>query len=321
MTTVKPRTRPYRACSVAALALPGILAAASAAAASTGDPVDPSIERRLRAELETVVSGLIESGALDATSARDLHLEVDSPPRQVTNLGLLVDSARSDDDGVHVLAVTPGSLAERIGMRTGDVIVAVDGKSLLGHTGAAAQLKRRIDDGAGPIAFGIRRDGREQILNGTLTSTYLPAMHLTIGGAIASSMMAASAAAPAAAASGCGRISDFDVAPRQQGLHGAKIISIDGETPGPQGSHSFRVGAGRHVVKVSEQIDAKYLPFNDRLRNAGPSANAYKTIEVEVAADTTNFVAAHLIEQQRTQWKDGAYWEPVAWKQVAETCR
>jgi hypothetical protein len=198
----------------------------------------------------------------------------------------------------------------------------VDDEPLAGVVDAAARLRRRVDATVdqGRIAFDVRRDGGVRTLSGTLSSTYLPAMHLTIGGAIASTALAASADAPAPAA-GCGRISDFDVAPRQQGLHAAKIISIDGEAPGPQGSHSFRVEAGRHVVKVSEQIEAKYLPFSDRLRNSGLSASAYKTIEVDVAPGTTNFVAAHLIEAQRSQWKDGAYWEPVAWKQVAESCR
>jgi len=296
------------------------VAMAGSAVAQAGD-ADAALEQRVRAELQSVMSGLVESGAL-GPSPGNVHLEVDSPARQVTNLGLLVDSARDAADGVHVLGVTPGGAAESMGLRAGDVLVAVDGQSLAGVQGGAALLKARVDavGERGVIAFDVRRDGRVRTVDGTLTSTFVPAMRLTIGSAIATSAIAASDPPPAAVA-GCGRISDFDVAPRQQGLHAAKIISIDGETPGPQGSHSFRVGAGRHVVKVAEAIEAKYLPFNDRLRNSGLAASAYKTIEVDVAPDTTSFIAARLIDSQRTQWKDGAYWEPVAWKQVAETCR
>ena len=91
--------------------------------------------------------------------------------------------------------------------------------------------------------------------------------------------------------------------------------------PGPQGSHSFRVAAGRHTVKVTELIESHYLPFNDRLRNSGPSASHYKTVEVDVAPDTTSLVAAHLEDDKRTEWKDGAYWSAVAWKQISESCR
>ena len=316
------------ACAVVvALAMPGALpAAAEGATDGAAAAANAAVEQRVRAELQSVVSGLIESGALGATQARDLHLEVDSPARQVTNLGLLVDGdgARGERDGVHVLGVTPGGAAEKIGVRSGDVLVAVGGQPLAGVDGAAAVLRRHVDavPDQGAIVFDVRRDGRVEKLRGTLSSTYVPAMHLTIGNAIAATALAGTGdGAPAAATAGCGRIGDFDVAPRQQSLHAAKIISIDGVTPGPQGSHSFRVAAGRHVVKVSEQIEAKYLPFNDRLRNAGMTQSRYKTIEVDVAPDTTSLIAARLIEDQRTQWKDGAYWEPVAWKQIGESCR
>ena len=312
------------ACAVvAALAMPGALpAAADGVSDAAPAAASAAVEQRVRAELQSVVSGLIESGALGATQARDLHLEVDSPARQVTNLGLLVDG-NGAHDGVRVLGVTPGGAAEKIGVRSGDVVVAVGGESLVGMDAAAAVLRRHVDavPDQGAIVFDVRRDGRVETLRGTLSSTYVPAMHLTIGNAIAATALAGAGDGATAAATGCGRIGDFDVAPRQQSLHAAKIIGIDGVTPGPQGSHSFRVTAGRHVVKVSEQIEAKYLPFNDRLRNAGMAQSRYKTIEVDVAPDTTSLIAARLIEDQRTQWKDGAYWEPVAWKRIGESCR
>lgn len=278
------------------------------------------VEQRLRAELRAVMTELIESGAFSGATAEQIHLDIDAPAQQVSNLGVLVDSARKDHDGVHVLAITPGGAAEKMGVRSGDVLVAVNGQSLATTDTGAALLRRTVEalpNGAA-LGFDVRREGRTQVLNGTLSSIYLPAMRLTIGGG---EQVAAAGGGSIAAGAGCGRISDFDVAPRQERLHAAKIISIDGVTPGPQGSHSFRVATGRHAVKVSEQIDSRYLPFNDRLRNAGPSASHYKTIEVEVAADTTSLIAARLDDGQRATWKDGAYWEPIAWKQISESCR
>src|SRR6185312_13553146 len=111
-----------------------------------------------------------------------------------------------------------------------------------------------------------------------------PPMRLTIGQGVA---MAAAQDVPRRAAAGnddgCGRISDFDVAPRQQHLHAAKIISIDGVSPGPSGARSYRVGAGPHTLKVSEQIESRYLSFNDRQRNGGTSSDHYKMLQVDVA--------------------------------------
>lgn len=115
----------------------------------------------------------------------------------------------------------------------------------------------------------------------------------------------------------CGRISIFDNAPRQQDLHAATIISIDGKIPGTTGQDVYRVTSGTHTLEVSERIDHRYLSFSDRLRGADKT---YKTLTIDVAPNTTYSVAAHLNEDQRTNWKDGAYWDPVVWNEVAEGC-
>ena len=167
----------------------------------------------------------------------------------------------------------------------------------------------------------MQRDGKERSLSGTLASVYVPAARLIVGDA---AQAASGATAPAAAATAeaavrdCARISDFDVAPRQQALHGAIIISIDGSLPGPHGATSFRVRPGPHVLQVAERIESRYLPFNDRLRN---SSDRYKTLRVDVPPNTTTLVAARLIPDKVNNWQNGAYWEPVAWKQAAEACR
>jgi len=285
---------------------------ATEASASAG------VEQRVRAELRAVMTELIESGAFGNAGAKDIHLDIDAPAQQVSNLGVLVDSARKDHDGVHVLGITPGGAAEKMGVRSGDVLVAVNGLSLAESNSATALLRGTVEalPNGGALAFDVRRDSRVVSMSGTVSSIRLPAMRLTIGDGEQVAMAGGSSAS-----GGCGRISDFDVAPRQQGLHAAKIIDIDGVAPGPQGSHSFRVAAGRHSVKVAELIDSRYLPFNDRLRNAGPTASHYKTIDVDVAPDTTSLIAAHLDDEKRTQWRDGAYWSPVAWKQISESCR
>ena len=295
------------------------LAATTAGALLSSEAgASPGVEQRVRAELRAVMTELIESGAFGSADATDIHLDIDAPAQQVSNLGVLVDSSRKDRDGVHVLAITPGGAAEKMGVRSGDVLVAVNGRSLAESDSASALLRGTVEavPNGGALAFDVRRDSRLVSMSGPLSSVRLPAMRLTIGDG-----EQVAAAGGSTTSGGCGRISDFDVAPRQQGLHAAKIISIDGVAPGPQGSHSFRVAAGRHTVKVAELIESHYLPFNDRLRNSGPSASHYKTIEVEVAPDTTSLVAAHLEDDKRTEWKDGAYWSAVAWKRTSESCR
>lgn len=280
---------------------------------------DANVEQRLRGELDAVMTELIQSGAFDGEGS----IDVGAPARRVADLGLLVDSARAGADGLRVLAVTPGGGAERIGLRAGDSLLALNGTSLARPDGGAT-LRDTVDalpDGS-TLAFHVQRDDNTQTLSGPLRSIELPPMRLTVGGGAQLAVAARGGRVTDASSDvdGCGRISDFDTAPRQQHLHAAKIISIDGQTPGPAGSKSYRVGAGTHEVKVAEDIEARYLGFSDRARASGPATRRYKTLSVDVAPGTTTLIAARLITGQRNNPADGAYWEPVAWKQVEEAC-
>jgi hypothetical protein len=308
----------------------------SAVAAHTNATAGLTVEQRLREELNVVMMDLIQSGAFGNTAPQQIALNIDSPPQKVSNLGLLVDSKSSGaGDGLHVLAVTPGGNAERMGLRAGDVLVALNGTQLSPADGAAT-LRNTVDtlpDG-GRLDFNVRRDGHATTVGGAATSTYLPAMHLSVGSGTALASNAGEAGSNAAAGSsqgaygrgpadtsqGCGRISDFDVAPRGQGLHKATIIAIDNHTPGPHGSQSYQVSAGPHTLKVSENIEQRYFSFNSRQRNA-QVGGGYKTVDVNVAPDTTYLVAARLNENQRDNPANGAYWDPVVWKETPETCR
>ena len=311
------------------------IAAASAAAARAGENAGLGVEQRLREELRAVMTELIETGAFGDKSPQQISLDVDAPAQRVSNLGLLVDSSGTSRDGLHVLGVTPGGSAEHMGLRAGDVLVALNGTALTDGGSAAVTLRQAVDrlPSGGELAFEVRRDHQARSVSGAVNSVYLPPMRLSIGDGVAlaaygpssastaGQTAAASPASPAAAAAGCGRISDFDVAPRQQQLHAAKIISIDGVTPGPTGATSYRVTVGQHVLKVAERIESRYLSFNDRQRNSGSSRDQYKSLTVDVAPDTTTLIAARLNDGKRNEWQGGAYWDAVAWKQTAESCR
>src|SRR5262249_45085374 len=148
----------------------------TAAAAHTNATAGLTVEQRLREELNVVMMDLIQSGAFGNTSPQQIAIDIDSPAQKVSNLGLLVDSKGGAGDGLHVLAVTPGGNAERMGLRAGDVLVALNGTQLSAADGAAT-LRRTVDtlpDG-GRLDFNVRRDGRATNVGGTATSMYLPA--------------------------------------------------------------------------------------------------------------------------------------------------
>lgn len=290
-----------------------------AATTSSGD-ADEALKARLAAELRAMLSTLAEGGAFGDRPIDQLHLDVAVPAQRVSDLGLLIDSASDRRDGVHVLGVTPGEQAQKMGVRSGDVIVAVDGASLVQREHASAELRRAVDalPDRAELSLDVIREGRPLTLRGPVTSRHLPSMRLILGDAtVATAPMINVSTSDAG---NCGRISDFDVAPRQQQLHGARVLSIDGRAPGPTNSHVFRVEAGAHTLEVGERIDARYLPFNDRQRQAGTKTGT-KTLRVDVPPDTTLLIAARLNADKQREWQHAAYWDPVVWKTASERCR
>lgn len=291
-----------------------------------------SPEQRLQEELRVLLLDMIESGAFGQTPSDQISLSIDSPRQRATSLGVLVDSSAGSAaaQGLQVVGTTPGSSASRLGLQSGDIIASVNGVSLAGlgddaNGGARAalvlrdQLESLADDAT--IDFKVIRNGRPTSVSGSLETAWIPALHLTVGDgvAVAAAGQAGSTASSTSTGSGCGRLSIFDVAPRQQNLHAAALISIDGERSPFGGQEVFRLSEGRHVLMVGEKIKSKYLAFSEVFRNSNIK-NPYKTLEIDVAPNTTYFLAAKLIQDKRNEWRDGAYWEPVIWSESTESC-
>lgn len=282
-------------------------------------------EQRLRQDVQLMLSQLATSGAF-GEHPEQVSLHLDEPAHRVMNLGVLVDSAGADHarDGLRVLGATPGSIAERIGLRPGDVIVAVNGLSLRGlgadadgHALAAARLKSTVEalPDAAPLQLDVLRAGDAVALNTPVHSVYLPALRMQLGAAALASTDAA-AAAPADGG-GCGRISTWDVAPRSDRLYHARIILLDGVTPGPSGGETYRVTAGTHKLLVAEDIPTRQIGAGEI---ASLRRNTDKELIVTVKPGTTAMIAAQLHVDKTNEVLRGGFWDPVVWREMPLSC-
>jgi hypothetical protein len=291
-------------------------------AARGGADARPAPEQRMRRDLDAVVSQMAVSGAL-GQHPEHASLTLSEPAHRVNDVGALVDStsARSAQDGLRVLGATPGSTADRLGLQAGDVIVAVNGTSLRnlgadenGRALAASTMRSVVDtlpDDA-RLSVDVVRGGSRLTLSAPVQHVYVPAMHVQIG----DGALAAGGGGDAAASAGCGRISAFDVAPRGQHLYAARILLIDGVTPGP-GTPSYRVEAGEHRLLVAENIPTQALGVGEI---ATFRRQTSKPLTVVVEPGKTALVAAQLHLDRSTDLR-GGYWDPVVWKQIDEACR
>jgi len=310
---------------VAGAAHGGDAAPASGATPAGAAAADAGSEQRMRQDLQAALSHMAESGAL-GPHPEQVSLRVDEPARRIVSLGALVDStsAQSARDGLHVLGATPGSTADRLGLQAGDVITAVNGTSLRGlgadnrgRALAATTLRSVVDalPDSSTVSVDVTRRDRTLTLDAPMQAVYVPAMHVALGDAAAGN---GGGGAGTDSGDGCGRISAFDVAPRGERLYAARILLLDGSTPGPTGTPSFRVAAGEHRLLIAENIPTQALGVGEIATRRRQTS---KALTVMVHPGQTALVAAQLHLDRTTDLNHGSYWDPVVWKEIAEPCR
>jgi hypothetical protein len=284
------------------------------------------VEQRLHEEVQSVLMRLIQSGELSAEQAEALSLQ--APAGRQAAFGAYFDVRHregAENQGVVVLGVASGSSAASIGLRPGDRLIAIDGTSLVGFESdsegrslALAPLREHLLEDADSVELRVVRDGVEQTLSGPVQVVELPAYRLSLGSALAQATLAAEDSS--GSSSSCGRISTFDIAPRTQQLYAAVLIAIDGKLPGPRDLDNRRVSPGRHVLRVAEAIDPRRFGDIARFQRSRPYRDRYKEIEVDVQPGITYRLAARFLPEHRHSIRDGAYWEPVIWKETPESC-
>lgn len=149
------------------LPLAGIAATPPAASTTPAETSarEASVQQQM-AELQARMGALanrmaaLSSRIGNDASARALHYLADS--RQ----GMLGMVVMVEDDGTHVLAVTPGGPAERAGLRDGDIITAINGKAPADNDESLSGDLPDLQPGK-PARLTVLRDGKTKHIEAT----------------------------------------------------------------------------------------------------------------------------------------------------------
>ncbi|MET1162918.1 MAG: PDZ domain-containing protein [Pseudoxanthomonas sp.] len=254
------------------------------------------------ATLTSIKASAYQTGSTD-TSA----LHSDSQERDARyELGAVIDVRQPSPDGLTVLAITPGGAAERLGMRRGDRLRAINGHRLDGVAKPSTALASALRESNGVLRMEAMRDGKPLLLSGRADASNTPGRTK-----IAS----------------CGYVSSSaGVVPRSQGVFRADITQIDGRsTPSPP-AYRHRVQTGKHVLVVREFIDPNRLSAGQLFQISNMKkalcARAYKSLVIDVEPGISYRIGARLLRDKldARNIRENAYWEPVVWKQVPEAC-
>ncbi|RYG13323.1 MAG: hypothetical protein EON92_05840 [Burkholderiales bacterium] len=244
--------------------------------------------------------------AMQAMETSTMLLQSGSPAAAQSryDLGAVVDVRKSSDDGNAVLAVTPGAAAERIGLRAGDRVMAINGRRLDHPTAKpSAALESALQEGRGALRVEVTRDGKPLLLSGRADLVR------------------------ANSANSCGYVTDrAGVVPRNQGIFQVDITQIEGRSTPLQPTHRHRVDAGKRVLVVRELIPQNYLNSAQLAQIAKMKkfafARAYKSLVVDVNPGMSYRIGARLLRDKldTQSIRDNAYWVPVVWEVVPESC-
>jgi hypothetical protein len=241
---------------------------------------------------------------------KDIHYLLEVPAKQSPNIGLVLDI--NDNNGYRVLTVSPGGLAASFDIIQGDLITAINEVKVtkISKRLAFAELENLVPGDT--IKLELNRDGNYSTITTKVEGQYTPSIKIELGEGKALSALQTDSSVNdntelASESSACGTVSVFFNPPETKRLYRGTIARI-GDVNFANVMSSVKLAPGKHTIYVNEEIDYRLFMQHQR-RTRKP-----KGIEIDVKENTSYYLAAQFLKENRNKQSTGEYWEPVVWK-------
>lgn len=273
-----------------------LLAQSQASAIELKSNQAKALAEELKYSINSTISKIVELEK-QSNGGQDVSFDLTQTSKQTQSLGLLVKP------GGKILAVTPNSLADALGFKSGDLIKQISADSI------AFDVKKPYDLKAGSNLEAIVERGGQALTLAGVVSKQNHNWNLSVQ----ESSSDADAAMAGENSSACARLSIFSRPPETKDYYDVSFNRLNDKNVN-RGREVIRVKPGKHIVKLNEHIFARGL----RIRR--PNIVRGKVIEINVEPNKTYHLAAAFDRTKRLESKGEPYWEPIVWKVSEKNC-
>lgn len=265
-------------------------------------PESSKILEKLRKSIEHSLIAISAIEQRKGQDLRDISLNISIPSHEVVYLGMVIEPDLSKK-GIKVLSVTPGSIAEKIGLRSNDLIIKVNERDIYNDSLAivSSELKRLKDGDS--LILQVNRGSDTLDLRGRVTSYFVPQVELLIGSEVKKDKVFIE---EEDINDGCGKVSVFLAPPISSKIEPAYFTYIDGYKIGREKA-SFKLTPGWHTIELSSSISRHF----GQSRTEKVSVNSLK---IMIEADTVYYLGVDTSEGEEAK-------KAVVWKQESQECR
>lgn len=294
----------------------GILISTSAFSTPLSDKYTPESKKllnQLQQEIKSTVLAVAESETSAGKDMTNFSYKMSIPAKQYINLGLSLDFENAEQ-GYPVVSVASGSIAQQLGIKPNDIILAINNERISGLPSEDVIAMLRSLSPGERLTLGIESAGEFKTFTTGLSSINIPSALLAIG---SDASMAAEEGSEnneelPSPTNHCGMISVFYSTPEARDIFPVLIKKVN-DLNIRKNLRTIKLSVGKHILYLDEEIDSG-INFNTR------RSKDVKRFEIEVKANTIYHLGAQFNRTKRFKTFSGEYWDPVVWKKSKREC-
>jgi len=220
---------------------------------------------------------------------------------EVQSLGVVLDK-QENQAGFKVLSVTLGSLADKLQISAGDIILTINDIEITVSTSTKALHDLQVLTAGEQLKMSTLHAGVYRELIADITKTHIPEFSLQIGTSTSTTMQKNAL---------CGEVFVANSPPVTKDFYPVSIHKVDGKNVH---ANNLRLSPGLHTLELKEYItDSAFTRRRGEMKNR-------KNLQINVLPNSRIYLVAKFNRAKRSRLTTGEYWQPVIWKQSQRSC-